>query len=147
MSDDHDEHQDDGGLAEWIESIRQHLPAGYGDLGPLEQLIAQHQARIAAHRQEWLAEHAGDPDDPFTEAETAAVIWDTIDQRISHLHRAGENGTWMTITYLMRPPVKLLDITMGTGEAHEPAISLIITDTEAHELIDRIITAIGPRRH
>lgn len=138
-----DEDLDDGGRDEWIESIRPYLPADYDDLNPIEQLRAQHQAR----RKAWEAEHAGDPHDPFTQAEMENIVYDTIDQRIGHLHRHGQDGTWMTVTYLMRPPLKLIDITMGNGENHEPAISLIITDTEAYELIDRIIAAIGPRRH
>jgi len=147
MSDDHDEDLDDGGQDEWMESIRPFLPADYDDLNPIEQLRAQHQAGNLVRRQEWLAEHGDDPDDPFTEDETAEVIWDTIDQRIAHLHRPGEDGSWMTVTYLMRPPIKLLRIEMGNGETHEPAVDLIITDDEAYELIDRIIAAIGPKRH
>ena len=35
---------------------------------------------------------------------------------------------------------------MGDRENNEPAARLMITDTEAYDLIDRIIAAIGPRR-
>jgi hypothetical protein len=122
-----DEHQDDG------------------DLSPLEKLRARHQADNEARRQEWLAEHAGDPDDPFTADEMDAVVG-PIDQPICQLSREGEDGTWLRLTYLPRPPVKLIDVTMGNAGSDEPAVSLIISDTEARDLIARIIDAIGPQQ-
>jgi hypothetical protein len=125
MSDDRDEHRDD-------------------DLSPIERLRRQHRADDEARRAAWLAEHAGDPADPFTADELAAIEV-AADQPVYYLSRAGEDGTWLRLTYLPRPPFRLVDVSMGRAGSHEPMVSLIISDTEAHDLIARITGALGPR--
>lgn len=117
---------------------------GETEPGALEKLRARRRADDEVRDLEWLVEHGGDPDDPFDQTEMENIIAAAADQLIYEISRQSEDGTWLKLTYLMRPPMKLIDITMGNTGTDEPAVSLIISDTEAYDLIGRIIGAIGP---
>jgi hypothetical protein len=111
---------------------------------PLEKLRRRKRADDEARQQAWDAEHAGDPDDPFTEDDMVDAVKD-IDREIYYRSLGDDDDrTWLRVIHQPRPPLQLFEFTMGDSGSDEPKVSLIVSDYDVHDLIARIIETIGP---
>jgi hypothetical protein len=104
----------------------------------LDELRARLVARRRSPPDDGLADR-----EPFTDDEIDQIIEDTVNQHITTISRASEDGTWLRLTYLMRG-IKLIEFSMGAVGNDKPLAELIISNYEAHDMIAKIIAAIGP---